>query len=181
LKIVNFTKPFWLISDTHFFHTKLFFEFGLRTEFKDTEEVNRTMLENWNNTVLDDEYIIFLGDFVCGTHEHGLDKYVTAQAIYDSLKGRKIFLKGNHDERLKKYTKIPIIEDSLGIIYKGKRILLNHEPVSNFERNDWDLMIHGHVHNNLIFHHQKDMFNVSIESVNYKPVHIDEIFEKWGL
>ena len=61
MKVVNQLTKFWIISDTHFFHTKLFFEFGLRKEFKDTEEVNKIMFENWNNTVSDDDFIFFFG------------------------------------------------------------------------------------------------------------------------
>lgn len=172
MKSVNFTKPFWLISDCHFYHTKLFFEFGLRTEFKSTEEVNKVILENWNNTVSEDDYIFFLGDFVCGTQEHGLDKYKTAQAIYDCLNGKKVFILGSHDGHMGEYSKIPVIKGPIEILYKEKRILLDHEPIYTF---DQDIMIHGHVHKNLPFHHKPNMFNVSVEVVNYKPVLIDDI------
>lgn len=172
MKVVNFTKPFWLISDTHFYHTKLFFEFGLRKEFKSTEEVNKLMFDNWNNTVTDEDYIFFLGDFVIGCE----NKYETAQIIYNSLNGKKIFLKGNHDEKLKKYTKIPVIEESLEILYNGKRILLNHKPIWDFKQ---DLMICGHIHNSEENQKLKsNMFNVSVEMINYTPIHIDEIFKK---
>jgi calcineurin-like phosphoesterase family protein len=174
LKVINFTKPFYLISDCHFFHTKLFFEFGLRTEFKDTEDVNRTMFENWNNTISDEDYIFFLGDFVCGTNEHGLDKYKTAQILYDSLNGKKIFIKGSHDEHMKEYTKIPIQNGPIEILYKGKRILLNHEPIKEFEQH---ILIHGHVHKSFPYHYKQNCFNISCEVINYIPIHIDKILE----
>lgn len=172
MRIVNFTKPFYLISDTHFFHSRLAFDFGLRTHFKSIEEMNETIFNNWNNTISDDDYIFFLGDFVIG-HEQ---KYKTAQYIYDCLNGKKIFLKGNHDEHLKEYTKIPVMEDLLEIRYREKRILLNHEPIYKF---DQDLMICGHIHNNEENGRLKpNMFNVSVEMINYTPIHIDTIFEK---
>ena len=175
MKVVNFTKGFFLISDTHFWHTKLFFEFGLRKEFKNTEEVNKLIFENWNNTVSDDDYIFFLGDFVCGTYEHGLDKYKTAQTLYDCLNGKKVFILGSHDGHMGKYTKIPVIRGPIEILYKEKRILIDHEPIYTFEQ---ELMIHGHVHKSLPFHHQPKMFNVSVEVVNYTPVHIDKILKE---
>jgi len=178
LKTVNFSKPFYLISDTHYYHTKLFFEFGLRKEFKTTEEVNALMFKNWNDTVSDDDYVIFLGDFVCGTQEHGLDKYKTAQVIYDGLNGKKIFFKGSHDNGLKRFTNIPVIEDSLEIIYKDTKILLSHKPILNFTQN---ISIHGHIHRNSPFHYKQNCFNVSCEVVNYTPVNIDTILKLYQI
>jgi len=172
MRVVNFTHPFYLISDTHYYHTKLFFEFGLRKEFKTTEEVNELMFNNWNNTISKDTFILFLGDFVCGTQEHGLDKYKTAQSIYERLNGKKIFIKGSHDNKLKEYTNIPVIEGPIEIIYKEKRILLNHEPLQHF---DQDILIHGHVHRSFPYHYKQNCFNVSVEVINYTPVSIDKI------
>jgi calcineurin-like phosphoesterase family protein len=176
MQSVRFTKPFYLISDTHFWHSRLAFEFGLRTQFNSIEEMNKTIFENWNNTIGEDDYIFFLGDFVCGSNVHGFDKYKTAQIIYDNLQGKKILIKGNHDENLKKYTKIPVIEESLEIIYKDKRIILSHAPIEVFKQ---DISIHGHVHNNLTFHHKPNCFNVSCEVVNFTPVHIDDILKEF--
>jgi calcineurin-like phosphoesterase family protein len=170
LKVVNFSKPFYLISDSHFYHSRLAFDFGLRTQFKSIEEVNQTIFDNWNNTISDDDYIFFLGDFVIGHPE----KYKVAQIIYDLLKGKKIFVKGSHDNHLKEYTNIPVQMGPMEIIYKGKRILLNHEPIYKFKQ---DLLIHGHVHKKLPFHYKPNMFNVSCEVINYTPVHIDKILE----
>lgn len=173
MKVVNFTHPFYLISDTHFYHSRLAFDFGLRNHFKSIEDMNSTIFENWNNTVSDEDYIFFLGDFVIGAE----NKYETAQIIYDSLNGKKIFLKGNHDERLKKYTNIPVIDGSLGVIYKEKRILLNHEPIWDFDRSKWDWHVFGHIHNNSDNESvdKSCMKNVSVEMIDYTPVHIDNI------
>jgi calcineurin-like phosphoesterase family protein len=177
MRIVNFEQPFYLISDTHFWHTRLFFEFGLRKEFSSTEEVNKLMFDNWNNTVSDNDFVFFLGDFVVGHPE----KYKTAQILHDSLRGRKIFLKGNHDSDINKYTNIKVIDDNLGVIYKGKRILLSHRPVWDLDRSRWDYSIFGHIHNNeensrLNNSYQK---NVSVEVINYKPVLIDQVLEEF--
>lgn len=172
MKVVNFTKPFWLISDAHFYHSKLAFEFGLRTQFKSIEEMNETIFNNWNNTVAEDDYIFFLGDFVVGAP----NKYATAQVLYDALNGKKIFFKGNHDEFLGRYTNIPVITGPLEVLYKGKRILLNHEPMWDFEQ---DLQICGHIHSNEENSRLKpNMINVSVEMVNYTPVHIDEVLKR---
>lgn len=171
MRVVKFTKPFYLISDTHFFHSRLAFDFGLRTNFKSIEEMNETIFSNWNNTISEDDYVFFLGDFVVGAE----NKYKTAQVIYDSLNGKKIFLRGNHDEHLKESTTIPVIDGPMEIIYNGFRILLNHEPIFSF---DQDVMICGHIHNNEVNETLKsNMYNVSVEMIDYKPQFIDTILE----
>jgi calcineurin-like phosphoesterase family protein len=176
LKVVNFTKPFWIISDTHFFHSRLAFDFGLRTEFKSIEEMNETIFNNWNNTVKPDDYLFFLGDFVVGAEQ----KYKTAQILYDSLNGKKIFLQGNHDEHLGKYTNIPVINGPMGVLYKDKRILFNHEPMWNFDKKQWDYHIFGHIHNNSENSRidKTCMKNVSVEMINYTPVFIDDVIQE---
>ena len=178
MKSVNFTKSFYLISDFHLFHNNII-KYCNR-DFKNIEEMNELILNNWNNTVGDDDYIFFLGDFVIGAQ----NKYETAQIIYDSLKGKKIYLKGNHDTHLKKFTNIPVIDGPIEIIYRDKKIILNHVPIWNFNRSRYDFHIFGHIHNNIVENSKVDltrMKNVSVEMVGYKPVHIDDIlieFEK---
>lgn len=174
MRIVNFEKPFYLISDTHLFHKNIIEYCG--RHFSSVEEMNTTIFNNWNNTIGEDEFVWFLGDFVCGVK----NKYDVAQTIYDSLNGKKLFIKGNHDRQLKKYTKIPVIEEGeIGIIYKGFRLLLSHRPIWKFDRSNWDLAIHGHVHNSLPLHHRNNMFNVSVEMINYIPVHIDDVLKEF--
>jgi len=174
LKVVNFTKPFWLISDTHFGHERLAFEFGLRTQFKNIDEHNETIFCNWNEKVSPESNIIFLGDFVVGA----FNKYGTAKVLYNALHGRKFMMLGNHDGHLADY--IPAFDGPLEVKYLDKRLLLSHEPLWDFDRSKYFAHIFGHIHSNSE-NEKVDktcMKNVSVEMVNYAPVFIDDIIQE---
>jgi calcineurin-like phosphoesterase family protein len=138
--------------------------------------MNETIFNNWCE-IISNDIIFFLGDFVIG-HSN---KYNTTQILWDSLPGRKYFLKGSHDEHTKKYTNIPVIEDKeIQVKYKNINILMTHEPVWNFDRTKYNLHIFGHIHNNKE-NEKVDktcMKNVSVEMVGYKPIHIDNILKE---
>lgn len=174
MKVINFTKPFYLISDTHFCHERLAFEFGLRTQFKDIDEHNETIFCNWNEKVSPESNIIFLGDFVVGA----FNKYGTAKILYDALHGRKFMMLGNHDGYLANY--IPAFKGPIEVNYLRKRILLSHEPIWNFNKKYYFAHIFGHIHSNSenLQIDRTCMKNVSCEVVNFTPVHIDEVIQE---
>lgn len=170
---VHMDDGFYVISDTHFYHERLAFDFGLRTQFKNINEMNKTIFNNWNNLIKDGDKVFFLGDFVIGANS----KYSVSQVIWDRLPGDKYFLKGNHDEHIKEMTTIPVIEDNdIEVSYKGMNILMSHKPQFTF---DHDIHICGHIHNN----HENEklkwnMFNASVEMIEYTPVHIDDVIQE---
>jgi len=172
MKIINQLTKFWLISDCHWFHSKTIFEFGLRPQFKSVEDMNKCMWDNWCEKVSENDDIWFLGDWVIG-HPN---KYGTAQILYDNLPGVKHFIKGNHDNALKECTNIPVEDGPVQINYKGKSIVLCHEPIFEFSQ---DYQCCGHLHNNednkLL---KKNMFNCSVEMIDFAPILIDEVIEK---
>jgi len=167
---IEMRSPFWVTSDTHFFHTNII-KYCNRP-FKSTEEMNETIYSNWNNTIGKNEKVFFLGDWVIGTE----NKYSVGQFLHDQLNGHKLFIQGNHDNHIKKYTKIKVVDGVIEVKYKGINILMSHEPIWDFPH---DIHIHGHIHNNDENTKLKwNMFNVSVEMTEYKPVHIDDIINK---
>lgn len=167
--IGNFEKPFYVISDCHWFHSRLAFDFGLRTQFKSIDEMNETIFDNWCETISENDVIFHLGDWVIG-HPN---KYETAQILFDSLPGIKKFILGNHDTHLNEFTNINAYEEPVYLEYKGKSILLCHEPIYDFEQ---DYECCGHIHNNSENDKLNDnMFNCSVEMINFTPILIDEV------
>ena len=78
----------YFISDTHFGHSAMI-KFG--RPFKDVHEMDKTIIKNWNDTVKDNDLVYITGDFWY--------KGDTPATVYlTRLKGRKILLKGNHDD-----------------------------------------------------------------------------------
>lgn len=171
--IGEFDKPFYVISDCHWFHSRLAFDFGLRKQFISIEQMNELMYMNWCETVSPEDIIFHLGDWVIG-HPN---KYATAQILYDSLPGIKKFLLGNHDTYLNEYTTINAYDGPISLKYKDKTILLCHEPIYDF---DEDIELCGHIHNDKEANDKlkSNMFNCSVEMIGFKPILIDDIFIK---
>jgi len=176
LKLIdNFEeKGFYLISDYHFFHNNVL---GYcNRPFKNIEEMNKQLHQNWCDTISEDDICIFLGDFAfCGKAK--------AKEIWDSLPGRKYFIGGNHDKQhIKKNTYSELVTNDINTIveisYQGYKILLNHFPPKfKKELPDGQLYMFGHIHNNREIK-EKNCFNVSCEVIDYKPIHISEILAK---
>lgn len=56
------------ITADHHFHHKNIIEYCGRP-FKTVEEMDKSMIEKWNNKVSKDDLVIHLGDFALGTKE----------------------------------------------------------------------------------------------------------------
>lgn len=88
---MGFTKKFYT-ADTHFGHAGML-TFGARP-FATTDEMDRYLIDRWNDVVKPDDIIYHLGDFACGDRDPARIK-----KIFDQLKGRKFLILGNHDLR----------------------------------------------------------------------------------
>lgn len=152
----------YFTADTHFDHTNVI-KYCNRP-FKNIDEMNNTIITNWNNTVMPQDTIYHLGDFAfAGTNR--------VQELINGLNGHIIFVRGNHDKN-----KISNIEQ---IILKknGHRILLIHDPaLANCQM----LTLCGHVHNvfkifNGSHKNRFPIINVGVDLWDYKPVSWDQI------
>ena len=74
----------FLISDTHFNHTKIETYCDRPSDFTDR------IVHNWRQVVQPSDLVIHVGDVFIGKREGW-------EAIYPTLPGRKILIRGNHD------------------------------------------------------------------------------------
>ena len=77
----------YFISDTHFNHKNII-KYCNRP-FDSIEQMNETLINNWNDIVSDKDIIYHLGDFALGSKELILD-------IVNRLNGSKYLIRGNH-------------------------------------------------------------------------------------
>ncbi len=130
----------YFIADTHFFDRKII---GYdRRPFANVEEMNETMIRNWNNTVTDSDTVYLVGDYSYG---FGADIVSTAQR----LKGKKILIRGNHDNDVNLKYSFVAIYDYLEVKLPEGLIILSHYPLSSFKdmQKGGTIHIYGHVHN----------------------------------
>lgn len=156
----------YLISDTHF-NQKRIIDYENRP-FNSVEEMNRQLINNWNNIVSKEDTIYHLGDFASGNKSE-------VKNIFDQLNGYKVLIKGNHDRCNSNIWWHDIgFEDVIdGGIILDSFYLLTHEPMyMNINMTPY-VNIHGHIHSNKMEGNQ--YFNVSVEHHNYTPVAFDRI------
>lgn len=168
----------YYISDLHFAHPSIIYMCG--RPFNNVEEMNETLIKNWNGKVTDNDVVYFLGDFAYKCNQN------KAIQILERLKGKKYFIKGNHDKEawLNKIKSLGLIEewfDYKEIEDSGRRVILCHYPFHSWNglhRGSYHL--YGHVHNCTVENAgwQKNRFNVSCEVLDYTPRTLDEIIER---
>lgn len=161
-------------SDTHFYHTNII-DFCKRP-FKEIEEMNETLIANWNKTVGPNDIIFHLGDFCLGDSEKW-------NRILDRLNGNIYLILGNHDLRnfKKSYEeRFKSVTMQMNIEIQNQKICLNHYPFLCYDgsyNGDWQLF--GHVHTNknntsndarrleILFPTQYD---VGVDNNNFTPI-----------
>lgn len=162
-------KKVFFISDTHFDHANIIRY--TKRPFRNVEEMNNVLVQNWNNRVKEGDIVFFLGDL-------GFDRGHRPISYWtDKLNGKIYLLRGNHDKdkSVGKATEIPNVYP---LLYKGHKFLLMHDPHRPIDWNGW--IIHGDKHNNDLeyypfFNGEKKTINVSAELINFTPIDLDKI------
>lgn len=182
------TSDIWFIGDTHFGHKNILtFEkdngHPLR-QFSSVEEMDMTIINNWNSVVKPQDKVYHLGDVTFKR---------SAMDYFKILNGKKRLIKGNHD-MFKDSVYAEHFQQVHGVKHMnvaGHKFVLSHVPIHKDCIDKWGVNIHGHLHaNNIrIFNPEphetieEDLIldsryiNVSCEQINYTPIHIEEIFQ----
>lgn len=164
------------ISDLHFGHENVI-PFDNRP-WATAEEMDRAMIEIWNETVLPEDDIWILGDF-CFRSSHPAEWYLK------QLKGKKHLIAGNHDRALLRDNKalayFESIDKSTEIQDGGKRLILCHYPIlewNGYFRGSYHLF--GHIHNRRgktyeAVCQEARMLNCAAALTGYRPVTFEEL------
>ena len=167
----------FFISDTHFSHNNII-KYENRP-FTSVEEMNETMINNWNSKVKYNDEVYILGDFIFDNKENALD-------IIDKLNGRKYMIRGNHD-RILKYeevaNKFEWIKDYFVLKYNKMKFVLFHYPIQVWDcQHHGSIHLYGHVHSNIGDHRMEydipNSYNVGVDVNKFTPISIDEILNK---
>ena len=161
--------PF-IVSDTHFGHKNI-----IKYCNRPMDHESR-MIKAWNSAVGEDDYVLHLGDVAVW---YGPNEDYWLSVAGETLPGKKFLIRGNHDKRFDKVYKrvgFNMIPEFIAEI-DGRRILFSHYP--DVDRlGQWDINIHGHIHNSgypEVINKNRDYRNVSMEVMDYSPVRFSEI------
>ena len=178
-------KHIFFTSDSHYGHSNIIWM--CKRPYTNVEEMNRKLIENWNNVVKPDDLVFHLGDFAFGGQP-------LWRSIREQLNGNIILINGNHDDRnLKNGCKVLFdgVYDQVKFYIENRCIYLNHYPFlcyggSYRSEEDAVFQLFGHVHSGpnstgldndrlkMLFPYQYD---VGVDNNNYTPVSWEQIKE----
>lgn len=168
----------YYIADTHFGHNNVIRM--SKRPFSTIEEMDRTIIVNWNSRVTDRDDVYILGDF-----SHKSEDPIQ---YLRKLKGQKHLIIGNHDARMLKdpACKEYFVEtvDMKMVDDNGTQIFCCHYPIvewNGYYRNV--LHFYGHIHNNFdnetnqYMSKVKNAYNVGVDIIGFMPRPLKEILE----
>lgn len=167
-------RNLWFISDTHFGHSN-FLNFTNAAgekirKFNTTEEMDETMIANWNSVVKDGDHVWHLGDV-----SFRYNSYLSS--IMHRLKGKKRLIVGNHDKVIKSNLLEFFEKVEYWRLFKDSGFVCSHVPMRTDQfRYKVKANVHGHIHAELI--NEPEYINICVEHTNYTPVHLDEIIKR---
>lgn len=173
-------KHIWVTSDTHFNHANII-KYCNRP-FSSVEEMNKTIIANWNKVVSEDDTVYHLGDFALG------DKSLIPN-IFRRLNGRINVIMGNHDnfsimEKIGNEDRLIVGLFWEEVIKVGKKtIIMNHfpfgslpDPLTNYPI----IQLHGHVHStpDKPWNYFDNQYDVGMDNNNFTPVNLADLLDK---
>lgn len=155
----------YIISDTHFAHFNII---GYCDRpFSSAEEMDETMIANWNRIVKPDDTVYHLGDFAFGRgSREKIPEYV------ERLNGNIVLTRGNHDRQTNTWYKRAGFAEIIGKPWEyEKGVIFSHAPQPNKD----NINIHGHIHNLYHIHPNRLYVNMSVEVIDYTPVILENV------
>ena len=152
-------------ADEHYFHRNIIkYE---KRPFKDVNEMTEELIKRHNEKVSNKDVVVHVGDFSFAS------KKIT-QEIIDSLNGKHVFLRGDHDSAIKRIHKdIQYLEIRK---YRDRVIIACHWamrvwPMSHY--GSWQ--VHGHSHGKLSPIGLQ--YDVGVDNNNFYPISFEELKE----
>jgi calcineurin-like phosphoesterase family protein len=176
-------QDIFFISDLHLGHNNVI-DYDNRP-FNDVDEMNETIVRNWNNTVDKNSTVFYLGDLYM---KMPFDKI---KELVHSLNGKIYFILGNHDKLnvIKSLDRFEWIS-SMSEIYVddedgrggNQQIIMCHFPLlvwNKHHKGSW--LLQGHCHHNIkndnTFYERKVM-DVGCNGIDYTPISYKKVKEQ---
>lgn len=117
----------YYISDTHFRDQSIFDK--CKRPFESLQDMEETIIQNWNNRINDDDIVYVLGDLV-------KDDDISAIQIFNKLKAHKHLIFGNHDHQILEDIKSSNLFETIkfiDLIFDGNRkVCICHYPLMDW-------------------------------------------------
>jgi len=167
---------YWVITDTHFNHTRMIELCGRPADFEDR------ILKSLGNCVQDDDVLIHLGDICWGDDEkwHGI--------LNSTVRGKKWLIRGNHDSKSSSWYLDhgwDFVGSLMAMEVFGHSIAFSHKPTKDI---GYSINIHGHFHNTDHRNHEPELVAIknekqmliALEWVDYQTQKLKTLIDKWN-
>ena len=169
------TSDVWFTGDTHFGHSNIIKYCG--RPFKSVEEMDQTLIDNWNSVVKPGDLVYHVGDF--SFHRDPKD----VEELLENLNGEILLVRGSHDKVFYRYVILdaPYIRE----LHIGPTIILCHYAMRVWPKShygSWHL--YGHSHATLPEILSPDngriprgafSFDVGVDAWNFTPVSFAQV------
>jgi calcineurin-like phosphoesterase family protein len=165
----------WFTADTHFGHKNII-EYANRP-FSSIEEMNESLIRNWNDHVSFDDEVYHLGDV-------GLCSPGQLKKILERLNGKIYLIKGNHEksaeackdrfEWIKDYFELIIPDNDF---HQGRQlVVLMHYPMRVWQASHYGAYhLYGHTHGSLRDDITSLSFDVGVDCHQFTPISYNEV------
>ena len=185
LQVMSEGNKVFFTSDLHFCHENII-RFCKRP-FKNKEEMEEKLVENWNNVVGEGDLVLNLGDYVFNNRKEW-------ERITSRLNGRQILIMGNHDRKgfNSGFEKLFEHVYPMGVfaVIDDIKMYLTHCPMATFdgmyrgEYSTWNL--YGHIHsgpntqNGIDVSKMKNFgwftqYDVGVDNNGFTPISFDQV------
>lgn len=171
---LNSKSNTWFTSDTHFSQQRTL-ELS-RRPFIDVNQMDLTMISNWNKKVTMNDIVFHAGDF---------GDISTMKDILSSLNFKTLyFVLGNYDRKIKDevekvVAELPdreiIISEKAEFDYNDKHYYVVHEPDEGTETPEYpkNIVLFGHIHGRSFA--KQNGFDLATDYHNYTPVSMEQV------
>ena len=155
---------YWFTADQHFNHKNII-KYCNRP-FKTVEEMDETLITNFNEVVKPGDVTIHAGDFCFDSRKEGVYR-----TYVKPLNGTHIFLRGSHDRWLPK-SAMRVWTKTI----EGRYVVVCHYAMRVWEKSNYgSWMLFGHSHGRL--EPYPNQWDVGVDNNNYYPVSFEQLKE----
>lgn len=169
----------YFTADLHLGHARIL-EYSNR-RFANVDDMNETLVSNWNAKVTKNDRVYCLGDFA-------LCSEAKAIAFARRLNGQKFLIFGNHDKRLRKSTEFLSqwiwardietirVNDVSRASPSELRLFLCHYPMKTWDgAHRGTIQLHGHSHGSLKYDPGSLQVDVGVDCWDLAPCSLEQI------
>ena len=164
---------FYFTSDLHFDHQNII-KYCNRP-FESVEEMNETIISNFNKTVRAKDTCYILGDVLMYDTEN-------ARKCLNRLHGHLYLVRGNHDPFKDDDPAFGWVKDYFKLRWDHKKFILFHYPIVSWDGQARGISyhLHGHSHNAPEYNIEQraaglKRYDVGVDANRFKPVSAEEI------